>query len=267
MARLRDPDGGCPWDLEQDFRSVAPYTIEEAYEVADAIERDAMGELVDELGDLLLQVVFHAQMGKEAGLFDFGDVVQAINDKMIRRHPHVFGDQAIGSADAQLEAWEQMKAAERGSQASRLDSVSRGLPEWLRAHKLQKQAARAGFEWPAVSDVLDKLEEEIGELRAEMAAGAARERLQDELGDVAFVLVNLARHLKLDYGAALGGCNAKFERRFRRMEVLAGGDQGIEALDFERLEQLWRTVREEDHQGLLDPTGQLRSSTSSGTVS
>ncbi len=258
MARLRDPDGGCPWDLEQDFRSIAPYTIEEAYEVADAIERGAMGELVDELGDLLLQVVFHAQMGKEAGLFDFGDVVRAINDKMIRRHPHVFGDAAIGSADAQLEAWEQMKAVERGTQTSRLDAVSRGLPEWLRAHKLQKQAARAGFEWPAVSDVLDKLEEEIGELRAEMAAGEARERLQDELGDVAFVLVNLARHLKLDYGAALGGCNAKFERRFRRMERLANDDGGLEALEFAQLEQLWRDVRQEDHQGLLDPTGERR---------
>lgn len=257
MARLRDPEGGCPWDLEQDFRSVAPYTIEEAYEVADAIERGAMGELVDELGDLLLQVVFHAQMGSEAGLFDFGDVVRAINDKMIRRHPHVFGDTAIGSADAQLEAWEQMKTAERGAQGSRLDAVSRGLPEWLRAHKLQKQAARAGFEWPSVTEVLDKLEEEIGELRAEIAADAARERVQDELGDVAFVLVNLARHLKLDYGAALAGCNAKFERRFRRMERLAAADGGVETLAFETQERLWQRVRQEDHQGLLDPLGGL----------
>jgi ATP diphosphatase len=217
-----------------------------------------MTELVDELGDLLLQVVFHAQMGAEAGLFDFGDVVQAINDKMIRRHPHVFGDAQIGSADAQLEAWEQMKSAERGAQSSRLDAVSRGLPEWLRAHKLQKQAARVGFEWPSVDEVLGKLEEEIGELRAEMAAGAAKERLQDELGDVAFVLVNLARHLKLDYGAALGGCNAKFERRFRRMERLAASEGGLEALAFEAQEQLWRRVRSEDHQGLLDPAGALR---------
>ncbi|MCB1636553.1 MAG: nucleoside triphosphate pyrophosphohydrolase, partial [Xanthomonadales bacterium] len=208
MARLRNPEGGCPWDLEQDFRSVAPYTIEEAYEVADAIERGSMAELVDELGDLLLQVVFHAQMGQEAGLFDFGDVVRAINDKMIRRHPHVFGDAEVRSAAAQTEAWEQMKAAERGRQGSRLDAVSRGLPEWLRAHKLQKQAARAGFEWPDVDSVLAKLQEEIGELRAELAAKAPSARVQDELGDVAFVLVNLARHLDVDYGAALRGCNA-----------------------------------------------------------
>lgn len=258
MARLRNPDGGCPWDLEQDFASIAPYTIEEAYEVADAIERGAMRDLVDELGDLLLQVVFHAQMGQEAGLFDFGDVVRAINDKMIRRHPHVFGDVQIGSADAQLEAWEQMKAAERGKQDSRLDAVSRGLPEWLRAHKLQKRAAKAGFEWPDVDSVLAKLEEEIGELRAELAAGAGAERVQDELGDVAFVLVNLARHLDVDYGAALRGCNAKFERRFRRMESLAEAVGGLESLSFAQLERLWSTVRGEDHEGLLDATGQLQ---------
>lgn len=258
MARLRNPDGGCPWDLEQDFASIAPYTIEEAYEVADAIERGAMRDLVDELGDLLLQVVFHAQMGQEAGLFDFGDVVRAINDKMIRRHPHVFGNAQIGSADAQLEAWEQMKAAERGKQGSCLDAVSRGLPEWLRAHKLQKRAAKAGFEWPDVDSVLAKLEEEIGELRAELAAGAGADRVQDELGDVAFVLVNLARHLNVDYGAALRGCNAKFERRFRRMESLAEPVGGLESLSFAQLERLWSTVRGEDHEGRLDATGQLQ---------
>ncbi|MEZ5441512.1 MAG: nucleoside triphosphate pyrophosphohydrolase [Lysobacterales bacterium] len=255
MARLRNPEGGCPWDLEQDFRSVAPYTIEEAYEVADAIERGSMAELVDELGDLLLQVVFHAQMGQEAGLFDFGDVVRAINDKMIRRHPHVFGDAEVRSAAAQTEAWEQMKAAERGRQGSRLDAVSRGLPEWLRAHKLQKQAARAGFEWPDVDSVLAKLQEEIGELRAELAAKAPSARVQDELGDVAFVLVNLARHLDVDYGAALRGCNAKFERRFRRMEQLAEPVGGLEQLTFAQLEHLWDRVRSEDHAGQLDSAG------------
>lgn len=255
MARLRNPEGGCPWDLEQDFRSVAPYTIEEAYEVADAIERGSMAELVDELGDLLLQVVFHAQMGQEAGLFDFGDVVRAINDKMIRRHPHVFGDAEVRSAAAQTEAWEQMKAAERGRQGSRLDAVSRGLPEWLRAHKLQKQAARAGFEWPDVDSVLAKLQEEIGELRAELAAKAPSTRVQDELGDVAFVLVNLARHLDVDYGAALRGCNAKFERRFRRMEQLAEPVGGLEQLTFAQLEHLWDRVRSEDHAGQLDSAG------------
>ena len=255
MARLRNPEGGCPWDLEQDFRSVAPYTIEEAYEVADAIERGSMAELVDELGDLLLQVVFHAQMGQEAGLFDFGDVVRAINDKMIRRHPHVFGDAEVRSAAAQTEAWEQMKAAERGRQGSRLDAVSRGLPEWLRAHKLQKQAARAGFEWPDVDSVLAKLQEEIGELRAELAAKSPSARVQDELGDVAFVLVNLARHLDVDYGAALRGCNAKFERRFRRMEQLAEPVGGLEQLTFAQLEHLWDRVRSEDHAGQLDSAG------------
>ncbi len=258
MARLRDPERGCPWDVQQDFRSIAAYTIEEAYEVADAIERDSMEELVDELGDLLLQVVFHAQMASERGAFDFADVVAAINDKMIRRHPHVFGDATVESAQAQTEAWEQQKQAERRRRGalSALDDVPGGLPEAQRALKLQKRAAQQGFEWPGVDDVLAKLSEEIAELRAEIAAGSGKHRLSDELGDVAFVLVNVGRHLKLDYSAALRGTNGKFERRFRRMEQLARED-GAELIDtaFEGQKSLWERVKAEDHQGRLDPQG------------
>ncbi len=224
MARLRDPERGCPWDVQQTFATIAPYTIEEAYEVADAIERRDYADLVDELGDLLLQVVFHSRMAEEAGLFAFGDVVRAICDKMIRRHPHVFGDAKVADAEEQTANWEALKRAERGNdaQASALDGVAAGLPEWLRATKLQKRAATVGFDWPSVDPVFDKLHEELDEVRAELTREPRDQAaLSDEIGDVLFVCVNLARHAKVDVGAALRGANAKFERRFRRMEAFA----------------------------------------------
>jgi ATP diphosphatase len=242
MARLRDPVGGCPWDVEQDFASIAPYTIEEAYEVADAIARGDLAQLKDELGDLLLQVVFHAQMAQEAGRFGFGDVVQAISDKMERRHPHVFPDPVTGQlvsvedADSQTRAWETHKKRERDAASddrSALAGIARGLPEWQRATKLQKRAATLGFDWPGPDPVIAKLHEEIEEVRVEFAAlqaaaeaqrEAVRDRLEDEIGDVLFVCVNLARHAKVDFGAALRRANHKFERRFRRMETLAAQD-------------------------------------------
>lgn len=235
MARLRDRDGGCPWDLEQDFSTIAPYTIEEAYEVADAIDRKDLQALKDELGDLLLQVVFHAQMAHEQGAFAFADVVVAISDKMVRRHPHVFGDAPLADAQAQTASWEAIKRAEReaagDTDTSALAGVSRGLPEWQRAVKLQDRAARVGFEWPGPEPVIDKLHEEIEEVRAEFDAvaarpddAAARQRLQEELGDLLFVAANLARHARVDVGAALRGANHKFERRFRAMEALAAAD-------------------------------------------
>ena len=231
MAKLRDPDGGCPWDLVQDFSTIAPYTIEEAYEVADAIDRGDLGDLKDELGDLLLQVVFHAQMAREQGAFDFGDVVAAICDKMTRRHPHVFAGASVEDAEAQTREWEAQKKRERQSAGdddnSALAGISRGLPEWQRAVKLQSRAARVGFDWPGTDPVIAKLHEEIEEVRVEFARGdveANRARLQDEIGDVLFVCANLARHAKVDVGAALRHANLKFERRFRSMESLAAGE-------------------------------------------
>jgi ATP diphosphatase len=230
MARLRDPNGGCPWDVEQDFASIAGYTIEEAYEVADAIDRRNYADLRDELGDLLLQVVFHAQMAAEARHFDFGDVVEAICDKLIRRHPHVFPDtegrlSSVADADAQTAAWEELKrrerAAEGAADSSALAGIPHGLPEWQRALKLQKRAARVGFDWKSPGPVLDKLHEEIDEVRDELARGGDPARVADEIGDVLFVAVNLARLAHVDWSAALRGANAKFERRFRRMEALA----------------------------------------------
>jgi ATP diphosphatase len=232
MAKLRDPDGGCPWDLEQDFSTIAPYTIEEAYEVADAIDRNDMPALKDELGDLLLQVVFHAQMADEQGAFGFADVAAAISDKMVRRHPHVFGDDRQGTAEGVLRSWDDIKRAERAgagdTDTSALAGIARGLPEWQRAVKLQQRAARVGFDWPSPAPVVAKLHEEIGEMQEEFAAVAAnpgdaraRDRLEDELGDVLFVCANLARHAKVDVGSALRRANAKFERRFRTMEQLA----------------------------------------------
>lgn len=251
MATLRDPDGGCPWDLAQDFSTIAPYTIEEAYEVADAIDRNDLVDLKDELGDLLLQVVFHAQMAKEQGAFAFGDVVAAICDKMTRRHPHVFGDEASRSnAEAQLQHWEDLKRAERAAKgdadASALAGISRGLPEWQRAVKLQHKAAKVGFDWPGPEPVLEKLHEEIEEVRVEFAAvaaspgdAAARDRLEDELGDILFVCANLARHAKVDMGSALRRANLKFERRFRAMEALAAADGGLAGQSLEAQDRYW----------------------------
>ena len=247
MARLRTPVTGCPWDLEQDFSTIAPYTIEEAYEVADAIDRSDLPALKDELGDLLLQVVFHARMAEEQGAFAFADVVAAICDKMVRRHPHVFGDASFADAEAQTANWEAIKRAERKAageeDGSALAGISRGLPEWQRATKLQDRAAKVGFDWPDPRPVIDKLHEEIDEVRAEFAAVAAapgdagaQARLQDEIGDLLFVAANLARHAKVDVGAALRGANHKFERRFRTMEALAAAD-GVRLRDLPLEEQ------------------------------
>lgn len=235
MARLRDREHGCPWDIEQTFATIAPYTIEEAYEVADAIERGDLPALKDELGDLLLQVVFHARMAQEQGAFAFADVVAAISDKMLRRHPHVFGDASVEDAQAQTVAWEELKRREReaagDADTSALAGIARGLPEWQRAVKLQKRAAAVGFDWPGPGPVIAKLHEEIEEVRAEFDAVAARPddaavqtRLEEELGDVLFVCANLARHGKVDVGVALRRANLKFESRFRAMERLAAQD-------------------------------------------
>jgi MazG family protein len=254
MARLRDPDGGCPWDLEQSFATIAPYTIEEAYEVAEAAERGDIGALRDELGDLLLQVVFHARMAEEAGHFGFDDVARAIAEKMIRRHPHVFADAKIEGAAARTQAWEEQKAAERraaaaaeGRPESALDGVGVALPALTRAEKLQKRAARVGFDWAEAAPIFGKIDEEIGELRREIAAGAAPARLEDELGDLLFSVVNLARHLKLDPEQALRGASRKFERRFRGVEErLAAGGKSPRAAGLDVMEAEWRRVKSEE---------------------
>jgi len=251
MARLRDPGGGCPWDIEQTFATIAPYTIEEAYEVADAIDRGDLDELKDELGDLLLQVVFHARMAEEQGAFAFPDVVAAICDKMLRRHPHVFADADVGDAQEQTRAWEEHKRREREAaghgDTSALAGVARGLPEWQRAVKLQKKAARVGFDWPGPEPVIAKLHEEIEEVRVEFAARAAapddpavQARLEDEIGDLLFVCANLARHARVDVGAALRRANLKFERRFRAMETLAAADgKALPELPLEAQDGYW----------------------------
>src|ERR1700676_1358519 len=249
MARLRDPERGCPWDLEQDFVTIAPYTIEEAYEVADAIERGDMPALKDELGDLLLQVVFHARMAEEAGLFAFDDVANAISDKMIRRHPHVFGDAVISSVSAQNEAWEAHKAAERaanGGADSVLDGIALAFPALLRAAKVSRRAARIGFDWPDARAVIPKLAEEIAEIEAELDKGAGRDRLEDEIGDLLFAAANLARKLDIEPETALRRATAKFERRFRRVETLAA-ERGI-VPDLDALEALWQEVKRNEKQ-------------------
>lgn len=250
MARLRDPVAGCPWDLEQDFATIAPYTIEEAYEVADAIERGDMGELRDELGDLLFQVMFHSRMAEEAGAFALADVVAAINDKMLRRHPHVFGEDRDGrSADEQTVAWETLKAAERAKKSaanvapSALDGVARALPALLRAEKLQKRAARTGFDWTETPPIFDKLEEEIAEVKEAMASGDA-DAVEDEVGDLLFVVANLARRLSVDPEQALRKANAKFERRFRAMESEAARDAvDFVSLSLDEQEAYWQRVK------------------------
>jgi nucleoside triphosphate diphosphatase len=255
MAKLRDPDGGCPWDLQQTFATIAPYTVEEAYEVADAIDRKDMRDLRDELGDLLLQVVFHARMAQEQGAFAFADVVAAISDKMLRRHPHVFAGATVEDAEAQTRAWEEHKRGERVANGhgdtSALAGIARGLPEWQRAIKLQQRAARVGFDWPGPTPVIAKLHEEIEEVRVEFAAVAnasgdvdAQQRLEDEIGDVLFVCANLARHARVDPGTALRRANRKFERRFRQMETLAEGD-GVElaSLDLDAQDAYWNRAK------------------------
>jgi len=247
MARLRDPDGGCPWDLEQNFATVAPYTIEEAYEVAEAIDRRDMDALKDELGDLLLQVVFHAQMAEEDGLFDFESVAQAISDKMIRRHPHVFGNENVESTVAQTAAWEDQKAAERLAMAeaegripSVLDGVSIALPGLTRAVKLARRAARVGFDWPDIAGVLAKIEEEAAELRSEIEDDGAADRIEDEIGDLLFSVANLARHLSIEPEAAVRRANRKFEDRFRHLEArLKEQGRDPQEADLEELDRLW----------------------------
>jgi MazG family protein len=251
MARLRDPQRGCPWDREQNFSTIAPYTIEEAYEVADAIARGDMVALKDELGDLLFQVVFHARMAEEQNLFAFEDVAAAIADKMERRHPHVFGSVQIDSVTAQDKAWEEHKAAERrdraqasGTAESVLDGVALALPALLRADKIQKRAARIGFDWPDARPVIEKLHEEIAELETELQKPAERRALEDEMGDILFAAANLARKLDIDPEAALRHATAKFERRFRRVETLAA--EHAVGTDLDALEALWAQVKREE---------------------
>ncbi len=249
MTRLRDPKRGCPWDREQDFATIAPYTIEEAYEVADAVARGDMAALKDELGDLLFQVVFHARMAEEAGLFDFADVAATIADKMVRRHPHVFGDAEISSAAAQTAAWEEHKAAERharaaaaGAAESVLDGVALALPALLRAAKIQARAARIGFDWPEAGPVIAKIAEEIAELEAELDVEPPDPgKIDDEMGDILFAAANLARKLDMDPEAALRRATKKFERRFRALEARAA-ERGI-GPDLDALEALWQEVK------------------------
>ena len=252
MAQLRTPGTGCPWDLEQTFETIAPYTIEEAYEVADAIDRKDYGELRGELGDLLFQSVFHAQIAREAGIFDIDDVVRGVVDKMVNRHPHVFGDVDIENSDAQTNAWEVMKAAERAekasgdeSAASAMDGVALGLPALMRAQKLTKRAAREGFDWPNYKQVLEKLDEEVSEVvEAADQPNADSEAVAEELGDILFVCANLCRKLGVDAEEALRAGNRKFERRFRQMEALAAS-QGVSfrSLGLVDQEALWTEAK------------------------
>jgi ATP diphosphatase len=245
MKRLRTPEGGCPWDLEQDFRSIAPYTIEEAYEVADAIERDNAAGLQEELGDLLFQVAFHAQMASEAGWFDFRDVLEGICEKMVRRHPHVFADETIEGVDAQTNAWEQHKARERGTQDSLLDGVTLALPALTRAAKLQRRASRAGFDWPSIHGVSDKVEEELEEFCREIDVGTDRDALIDEAGDLLFATVNLLRHAGIDPESALRRGNEKFCRRFRKVEAMcAEAGHSVAGTDLDTLDAYWDRVKE-----------------------
>lgn len=245
MAALRDPEKGCPWDREQDFGSIAPYTIEEAYEVADAIDRDDLAELRDELGDLLFQVVFHAQMASELCAFNFADVVQAISEKMLRRHPHVFGTEQTLTADDQRIAWENIKAGERavGVDTSVVAGIGQALPALSRASKLGKRAARVGFDWPDIDGVVGKMHEELDELLAARTTDEPA-AVEEEIGDLLFTAANLARHLHIDPEHALRAANRKFERRFRAVEGLlkeAGSDWSMKSP--EELDQLWQTIK------------------------
>ncbi len=255
MERLRHPEHGCPWDRQQTFATIAPYTLEEAYEVADAIAREDMTELREELGDLLFQVAFHAQMAREAGLFGFGDVVEAIVDKMVRRHPHVFSGDEVADAAEQTRRWEAQKASERAGKAEAkqhgtLDGVAIALPALVRAEKLQKRAARVGFDWPDWAGPLAKVREEVIEVEAELKAAAPRETVAAEVGDLLFAAVNLARHAGVDAELALREANLKFERRFRAMEALAEADGVVFAgLAPESMERYWERVKERERRG------------------
>ncbi|MBN2630580.1 MAG: nucleoside triphosphate pyrophosphohydrolase [Rhodobacteraceae bacterium] len=249
MARLRAPEGGCPWDLQQDFASIAPFTVEEAYEVADAIERQAWGELRGELGDLLFQSVFHAQMAEEAGLFDLDDVIKSISDKMVSRHPHVFGEEITTKTAAQQTLdWEAQKARERGP-ARVLDGVALGLPALMRAVKLQRRAARVGFDWPSTDQVVAKIAEEAAEL-VEARDRLTAAEVAEELGDLLFVMANLARHLEVDPEAALRAANAKFTRRFQRIEDwLAEDGRAPAQSNLTEMDALWNRAKAEEKAG------------------
>jgi nucleoside triphosphate diphosphatase len=255
MVRLRDPDGGCPWDIDQTFATIAPHTIEEAYEVADAIAENDMEDLKDELGDLMFQVIFYAQMAKEDGNFTFDDVVEGICEKMIRRHPHVFGTTDIDSAEAQILAWEETKALERARKAekkgntvpSALDGVSNSLPALTRAVKLQNRAARVGFDWPDMGPVVDKIQEELQELRDELDSNGSTERIAEEYGDLMFVFANLGRHLKLNPETVLRDANQKFTRRFNGIESkLKGMGKLPTDSNLEEMDELWDQVKAEE---------------------
>ncbi len=257
MARLRDPESGCPWDKEQNFASIAPYTIEEAYEVADAIQRDDRNGLLDELGDLLFQIVFYAQIATEEGSFDFDDVARTISDKMVRRHPHVFDAPENLDAEFQRQSWEQLKAAERDTRAqadnktaSALDGVADALPALMRAEKLQKRAARVGFDWPDVAPVYDKIFEEIEEIQSALAKKASKLKISEEMGDLLFAVVNLARHLGVDPEEAMRAGNRKFDRRFRAIETgLAAQGRTPDDATLDELERHWLIAKnaENDH--------------------
>ncbi|WP_113265815.1 nucleoside triphosphate pyrophosphohydrolase [Agrobacterium cavarae] len=257
MEALRAPETGCPWDIVQTFETIKPYTIEEAYEVADAIERNDMDDLCEELGDLLLQVVFHSRIAEEMGAFSFGDVVQAVTSKMIRRHPHVFAVSDADTPESVKLQWDQIKAAEKRERLERralrgvsedpkagfLGSIQRSQPALTEALKLQEQAARVGFDWSAAEPILDKIEEEIGELRQALAEGRS-ESISDELGDLIFAMVNIGRHVKVDAENALRGTNTKFRRRFRHIETsLAASGETLEAASLERMEELWQAAK------------------------
>ena len=245
MSSLRDRKTGCPWDVEQTFRTIAPYTVEEAYEVADAIERDDMDNLRDELGDLLFQVVFHAQMAEEAGFFDFEDVAGGIADKMVRRHPHVFGNEDERSAGKQDGSWEQIKAEERSGSVdeSALAGVAKALPALKRAEKLGQRASRVGFDWPDREGVRDKIHEELDELSVAVG-GREMDEMEEEFGDVLFAVVNLARHLKIDPEKALTQANYKFERRFRDMESeIEESGKRFRDFNLETLDKFWRSAK------------------------
>lgn len=248
MRRLRDQNTGCPWDIEQDFTTIAPYTIEEAYEVADAIERESWDELRGELGDLLLQVVYHAQMADERGLFDFADVAADVGDKMIARHPHVFGDESNDkTAEDQVRDWEAMKAKERAGKSERgtLDGVALGLPALLRGYKLQKRLSRVGFDWPDVDGALTKLNEEIGEL-TEARATMTHAEITDEMGDVLFAMANVARHLGVDPEAAMRGANAKVERRWKYIETQLEAENRTPAeTPLAEMDALWEEAKKD----------------------
>ena len=257
MRRLRDPVAGCPWDIEQTFATIAPYTLEEAHEVADVIERQAWDELPGELGDLLFQVVYHAQMARDAGLFGFDEVVRTISDKMVARHPHVFGDESREKSAAQQVAdWEKIKAAERGP-AGVLDGVALGLPALVRAVKLQKRAARVGFDWPSTDEVLAKMREEMAEL-VEARESLGPDEVVEEFGDLMFVMANLARHMQVDPEAALRAANAKFTRRFEKIEAwLAEAGKTPAMSDLAEMDALWNRAKAEDKAkaGSKTPTG------------